>query len=129
MTVGVVVVYDRLQETRKSIQRMEQNGLLLRFLIKPKVKYVRSITTCVSADRPGLQVDDGVLHCLLVVFAHVLVHAQVVGAYVFLRAAVGHRAELQGRVLLLRMLELAKAKGGEGERPGGAAASAAVCLP
>lgn len=45
-------------------------------------------------DRPGLQVDDGVLHCLLVVFPHVLVHVRVVGAYVFLCAAVGHRAEL-----------------------------------
>lgn len=59
-------------------------------------------------DRPGLQVDDGVLHRLLVVFAHVLVHVWVVGADVFLRAAVGHRAKLQRRVLLLGMLELVK---------------------
>lgn len=68
--------------------------------MKTKVKYLCSIYTCVSeeaeavVDRPGLQVDDGVLHCLLVVFPHVLVHVRVVGAYVFLCAAVGHRAEL-----------------------------------
>lgn len=79
---------------------MEQNGSLFRFLVKTKVKYLCSIYTCVSeeaeavVDRPGLQVDDGVLHCLLVVFPHVLVHVRVVGAYVFLCAAVGHRAEL-----------------------------------
>lgn len=61
-----------------------------------------------AANRPRLQVDDGVLHCPLVVFAHVLVHVRVVGADVLLRAAVGHRAELEGRVLLLRVLELVK---------------------
>ena len=99
-----------------------------------------NIYTCVSeqaeavADRPSLQVDDGVLHCLLVVFPHVLVHVRVVGAYVFLHAAVGHRAELQRRVLLLRMLELVKQREvrerGRGEdRPGDAAAFAAIRLP
>lgn len=67
--------------------------------------------------RPGLQVDDGVLHRLLVVFPHVLVHVRVVGADVFLRAAVGHRAELEGRVLLLWMLELSGwGGGGVGDR-------------
>lgn len=110
------------------------------FLIKTTVKYLCSIYTCVSeqaeavADRPGLQVDDGILHCLLVVLPHVLVHVRVVGAYVFLRAAVGHRAELQGRVLLLRMLELVKQRevrerGQQADRPGDAAAFAAICLP
>lgn len=61
-----------------------------------------------AANRPGLQVGDGVLHRLLVVLPHVLVHVRVVGADVLLRAAVGHGAELQRRVLLLGMLELAK---------------------
>lgn len=74
-----------------------------------------------AADTPRLQVDDGVLHCPLVVFAHVLVHVRVVGADVLLRAAVGHRAELQGRVLLLRVLELVKQREvrGRGRRGGG----------
>lgn len=74
-------------------------------------------------DRPRLQVDDGVLHRPLVVFAHVLVHVRVVGADVLLRAAVGHRAELQGRVLLLRVLELVKQREvrGRGRQEGGGA--------
>lgn len=55
---------------------------------------------------PCLQVHDGVLHPPLVVFAHVLVHVWVVGADVLLRAPVGHRAELEGWVLLLGMLKL-----------------------
>lgn len=85
-------------------------------------------------NRPRLQVDDGVLHCLLVVLPHVLVHVRVVGADIFLRAAVGHRAKLEGRVLLLRMLELVKQRevrerGLEADGPGGAAASAAICRP
>lgn len=83
--------------------------------------YLRLKLQRTEADRPRLQVDDGVLHCPLVVFAHVLVHVRVVGADVLLRAAVGHRAELQGRVLLLRVLELVKQREvrGRGRQEGG----------
>lgn len=60
------------------------------------------------ADRPGLEVQYGILHSLLVVFSHVLVHVWVVGADVFFCATVGHRAKLQRWVLLLGMLKLAE---------------------
>lgn len=62
----------------------------------------------VIADRPSLEVRNGVLHSSLVVFAHVLVHVWVVGTDVFFCAPVGHRAKLQRWVLLLGMLKLAE---------------------
>lgn len=71
----------------------------------------------VVANRPSLEVEYGILHSFLVVFAHVLVHVWVVGADVFFCAPVGHRAKLQRWVLLLGMLKLAeqrKARKGEG---------------
>lgn len=58
------------------------------------------------ANTPGLEVQYGVLHSSLVVFAHVLVHAWVVGADVFFCAPVGHCAKLQRWILLLGMLKL-----------------------
>ena len=59
-----------------------------------------------KANRPSLEVENGVLHSFLVVFAHVLVHVWVVGADVFFCAPVGHCAKLQRWVLLLWMLKL-----------------------
>lgn len=64
---------------------------------------------CVQAqvvDRPGLEVQNGVFHSSLVVFAHVLVHVWVVGADVFFCAPIGDCAKLQRWVLLLGMLKL-----------------------
>lgn len=71
---------------------------------------------------PGLEVLDGLLHALLVVADHVLVHVGVVGADVLLRAAVGHRAEAQRRVLLCRLLELGEERKRVESAPGDRAA-------
>ena len=60
------------------------------------------------ADRPSLEVQYGVLHSSLVVFAHVLVHVWVVGADVFFCAPIGHCAKLQRWVLLFWMLKLSE---------------------
>lgn len=80
----------------------------------------------VMADRPGLQVQYGVLHSPLVVFAHVLVHVWVVGADVFFCAPVGHRAKFQGWVLLLGMLKLVEQREA-GERDGRGMRQARLC--
>lgn len=70
-------------------------------------------------NRPGLEVQYGVLHSSLVVFAHVLMHVWVVGADIFFRAPVGHRAKLQRWVLLLGVLKLVEQREvGEGEGRG-----------
>lgn len=61
-----------------------------------------------KANRPGLEVEYGVLHPFLVVFAHVLVHVWVVGADVFFCTPIGHCAKLQRWILLLGMLKLAE---------------------
>lgn len=61
-----------------------------------------------EANSPSLEVEYGVLHSFLVVFAHVLVHVWVVGADVFFCAPVGHCAKLQRWVLHLGMLKLAE---------------------
>lgn len=64
------------------------------------------IHVIVVAYRPSLEIQNGVLHPSLVVFAHVLMHVWVVGADVFFCAPIGHCAKLQRWVLLLGMLEL-----------------------
>lgn len=59
-----------------------------------------------AEDPPHLEAGERILHRALVELDHVGVHVSVVAADVPLRAAIGHRAEAEGRVLVLRPLKL-----------------------
>lgn len=58
------------------------------------------------ADPPHLEAGECILHRALVELDHVAVHVTVVAADVPLCAAIGHCAEAEGWVLILRPLKL-----------------------